>query len=86
MIYVDVGDLVRTHDGHNGRVIKKYHVTGVSTPYVHIREASGRVWYCPMSDIITLEGGAIAIEAETVNYIMDALLRTGLTRQYLEQY
>lgn len=74
-IHVDLGDLVRTCDGHRGRVIKKYHVTGVSTPYVHIREADGRIWYCPISDIVTLEGGAISIDEETVNRIMDEILR-----------
>lgn len=52
---VNIGDRVVTNDGHRGTVTKVYKVTGVSTPYVHIREADSRIWYCPITTIVQKE-------------------------------
>lgn len=52
---VNIGDKVITYDGHRGTVIKKYFVTGVYGMYVHIKEADGRIWYCPASCITRKE-------------------------------
>lgn len=51
MINVNLGDYVHTYNGHYGKVVKKYHVTGVSGLYVHIKENDGRIYYCHMSEI-----------------------------------
>ena len=77
MISPNIGDRVRTKDGHHGTVVKRYRVTGVSTPYVHIQESDGRIWYCPESDIVTQEGGYIDAQAEKAfERIMDEILHS----------
>lgn len=80
-LQIKLCDRVRTRDGHCGKVTKIYHVTGVSTPYVHIQEADGRVWYCPISDITTMEGGIV--DEETHNSIMDEILRAVSAARYV---
>lgn len=56
---IKVGDRVQTCDKHEGIVTKVYHVTGVLTDYIHIRECTGRIYYCPVSDVV-LVNGAVA--------------------------
>lgn len=55
VMIVNVGDRVQTYDGHTGTVVKKYSVTGVHEMYIHIQEADGRIWYCPVSCVIKKE-------------------------------
>ena len=49
-----IGKKVITINGHFGIVIKHFKPTGRSMT-VHIKEADGRIWYCPESDIIKVE-------------------------------
>lgn len=49
-----IGKYVETYDGHAGTVIKHFKPTG-RTMTVHIKEADGRIWYCPESDIIKVK-------------------------------
>lgn len=51
MTLVKVGDYVKTYSNHYGQVIKTYCVTGVSGLYVHIKEASGSIYRCHISNI-----------------------------------
>jgi hypothetical protein len=46
-----IGKFVITVDGHFGYVIKQFKPTGRSIT-VHIKENVGRIWYCPINDII----------------------------------
>lgn len=57
-LVVNVGDYVETDDGHCGVVVKKYFVTGRYEMFVHIEEADGRIWYCPVHCVIK-RGGAM---------------------------
>lgn len=45
---IQVGNKVATLNGHVGEVIKIYKVTGCGFS-VHILEADGRIYYCPIS-------------------------------------
>ena len=49
-----IGKYVETYDGHSGIVVKHFKPTGRSMT-VHIKEADGRIYYCPESDIIKVE-------------------------------
>ena len=53
---IKVGSMVRTYDGHCGIVVKRYSVTGRPGMFVHIREADGRIYYCPESYIVKAGG------------------------------
>ena len=46
-----IGKFVITIDGHSGVVIKQFKPTGRSIT-IHIKENDGRIWYCPISDVI----------------------------------
>ena len=48
---IKVGTFAVTYDGHIGFITKVYHVTGVGE-YVHIREKDGRIYYCPVSNLL----------------------------------
>lgn len=52
MLDINIGDRVEARYGHIGTVVKKYFVTGRYEMYVHIEEADGRIWYCPLSDVL----------------------------------
>lgn len=42
-----LGDCVRTINGHIGIITKIYKVTGAGL-HCHIKEADGRIYYCPL--------------------------------------
>lgn len=46
-----IGKFVITVDSHSGYVIKQFKPTGRSIT-IHIKENVGRIWYCPINDII----------------------------------
>ena len=46
-----IGKFVITIDGHSGVVIKQFKPTGRSIT-INIKENDGRIWYCPISDVI----------------------------------
>lgn len=48
-----IGKKVITGDGHRGIVIKQFKPTGRNIT-VHIKENDGRVWYCPITDIVKI--------------------------------
>lgn len=50
MLSISIGDRVEARYGHIGTVVKKYFVPGRYEVYIHIEEADGRIWYCPLSD------------------------------------
>lgn len=52
MLDISIGDRVEARYGHIGTVVKKYFATGRYEMYVHIEEADGRIWYCPLSDVL----------------------------------
>ena len=52
MLSINIGDRVEARYGHSGTVVKKYFVLGRYETYIHIKEADGRIWYCPLSDVI----------------------------------
>lgn len=52
MLSINIGDRVEARYDHIGTVVKKYFVTGRYEMYVHIEEADGRIWYCPLSDVL----------------------------------
>lgn len=52
MLTVKIGDAVETCHGNKGVVIKKYFVAGKYETYVHIKEPSGQICYCPLACII----------------------------------
>lgn len=52
MLDINIGDRVEARYGHIGTVVKKYFVPGRYEMYVHIEEADGRIWYCPLSDVL----------------------------------
>lgn len=49
-----LGKIVTTFDGHYGVIINQYKPTGRNEESVHIQEKDGRIWYCPVSNIIDL--------------------------------
>ena len=51
MLTVKIGDAVETCHGNKGVVIKKYFVAGKYETYVHIKEPSGQICYCPLACI-----------------------------------
>lgn len=52
MLAINIGDRVEARYVHSGTVVKKYFVPGRYETYIHIEEADGRIWYCPLSDVI----------------------------------
>lgn len=46
-----VGKHVVTYDYHEGIVINQYKPTGRSQESVHIQQADGRIWFCPVDNI-----------------------------------
>lgn len=47
-----VGEFATTYDGHCGFIEKVYRPTGCREDSVHIREADGRIYYCPVSNLL----------------------------------
>lgn len=43
---------VETLDNHKGIVVKQYKPTGRNIDSIHIQQENGRIWYCPISDVI----------------------------------
>ena len=43
---------VETLDNHKGIVVKQYNPTGRNIDSIHIQQENGRIWYCPISDVI----------------------------------
>lgn len=50
-----LGIYVETYDGHKGRVIRYFKSTGRGMT-VHIKESDGRIWYCPVNEIVFIGG------------------------------
>lgn len=46
-----LGKHVITYDNHEGIVINQYKPTGRSQESVHIQQADGRIWFCPVDNI-----------------------------------
>lgn len=46
-----LGKYVITYDNHEGIVINQYKPTGRSQESVHIQQADGRIWFCPINNI-----------------------------------
>lgn len=63
---IEVGNYVRTYDGHSGIVVKYFKPTGRSMT-VHIKEPDGRIWFCPDSDIIEIKN---AFKSEEIKSIL----------------
>ena len=49
-----IGKYVTTIDGHSGIVVKHFKPTGMDMT-VHIKQADGKIWYCPESCIIEIK-------------------------------
>lgn len=47
-----LGKYVETLDNHKGIVVKQYKPTGKNIDSIHIQQENGRIWYCPISDLI----------------------------------
>ena len=47
-----LGKYVVTLDNHKGIVVKQYKPTGRNIDSIHIQQENGRIWYCPISDLI----------------------------------
>ena len=47
-----LGKYVETLDNHKGIVVKQYKPTGRNIDSIHIQQENGRIWYCPISDLI----------------------------------
>lgn len=50
-----LGKYVETLDNHKGIVVKQYKPTGRNIDSIHIQQENGRIWYCPISDLIYIE-------------------------------
>ena len=50
-----LGKYVETLDNHKGIVVKQYKPTGRNMDSIHIQQENGRIWYCPISDLIYIE-------------------------------
>ena len=50
-----LGKYVETLDNHKGIVVKQYKPTGKNIDSIHIQQENGRIWYCPISDLIYVE-------------------------------
>lgn len=50
-----LGKYIETVDGHEGIVVKQYKLTGRNIDSIHIQQENGRIWYCPISDLIYIE-------------------------------
>lgn len=49
-----VGKHVITYDYHEGIVINQYKPTGRKQESVHIQQKDGRIWLCPIDNIIKI--------------------------------
>ena len=49
-----IGKYVTTIDGHSGIVVKHFKPTGMDIT-VHIKQADGKIWYCPESCIVEIK-------------------------------
>ena len=50
-----LGKIATTIDGHYGVIINQYKPTGRNEESVHIQERDGRIWFCPISNVIVEE-------------------------------
>lgn len=50
-----LGKYVETLDNHKGIVVKQYKPTGKNIDSIHIQQENGRIWYCPISNLIYVE-------------------------------
>lgn len=50
-----LGKYVETIDNHKGIVIKQYKPTGRNLDSINIKQQNGRIWYCPVDNLIYIE-------------------------------